>query len=84
MAASDAYRLPVACATGVRCRTQTIAPGGFDGDASEVRVARFGDAPALLPLTAGVLAGYRTAITHQLPRSLKAGDLAQLRHNRYR
>ena len=64
-------------------RPEPVAPGGFDGDASQVRVACLGNRPALLPLAAGVLAGHRAAVAHQLPRALKARDLAQLGHDRH-
>jgi hypothetical protein len=55
-----------------------IAPGSFDDDSSQMRVARFGDAPAPGPLATGVFAGHGTAVTHQLPSTVKAGHLAQL------
>ena len=63
---------------------EPIAPGRFDGDSSQMRVACLGDASALRSLAAGVLAGNRAAITHQLPSAFKAGDIAQLRRDRYR
>src|SRR5271163_901195 len=56
----------------------TIAPGCFDNDSSQVRVAGFRDASTPDPLATGVLAGHSTAITHQLPSTVKAGYLAQL------
>ena len=37
---------------------EPVAPGRFDCDSSQVRVARLGDAPALRSLAAGVLAGH--------------------------
>src|SRR5271168_2242118 len=56
----------------------TIAPGYFDNDSSQVRVAGFRDASSPDPLATGVLAGHSAAITHQLPSTVKAGYLAQL------
>jgi hypothetical protein len=44
-----------------------IAPCRFDDDSSQVRVARFGDAPAPGSLATGVFAGHSAAITHQSP-----------------
>src|SRR6202035_3585968 len=61
-----------------------ITPGGFDNDASEMSVACFGDTAPVLPLSAGVLAGHRAAVPHQLPRTLEPGDLAQLGYDRHR
>jgi hypothetical protein len=61
-----------------------ITSGGFDNDASEMSVACFGDGAPLLPLSAGVLAGPRAAVPHQLPRALEPGDLAQLGYDRHR
>ena len=55
-----------------------IAPRRFDDDSSQMRVARFGDAPAPGPLAAGILAGHSTAVSHQLPSTVEAGHLAQL------
>ena len=55
---------------------EAIAPGRFDGDSSQMCVACLGDVPASLALAAGVFAGYRAAVTHQLPRALEAGDIA--------
>src|SRR5580700_177082 len=43
-----------------------IAPRCFDGDSSQVRVAGLGDAPASRSLATGILAGYSTAVAHQL------------------
>src|SRR3979490_1355218 len=61
-----------------------IAPCRFDDDSSQMRVARFGDAPAPGPLSAGILAGHSTAVSHQLPSTVEAGHLAQHRlHKRY-
>ena len=50
---------------------RTITPGRFDGDSSQMCVACLGDASASRPLAAGVLAGNRSAVTHQLPRASK-------------
>ena len=61
----------------------TIAPRCFDDDSSQVCVAGLGDAPASHSLSTGVFAGYSTAITHQLPSTLKAGHLAQLGRDGY-
>ena len=49
-----------------------IAPCRFDDDSSQMRVARFGDAPAPGPLAAGILAGHSTAVSHQLPSTVEA------------
>src|ERR1035438_10866679 len=57
-----------------QARPQPIAPGRFDGDSSQMRVAGFGDAAASGSLAGGLLAGHCTAVTHQLPSALKAGD----------
>jgi hypothetical protein len=46
--------------------------------AAQVRVAGFRDASTPDPLATGVLTGHGTAITHQLPSTVKAGYLAQL------
>ena len=54
-------------------RPEPITPGGFHCNAPQMRVAGLGNAPALRPLAAGVLAGDRAAVSHQLPRALKAG-----------
>ena len=43
-----------------------ITPGRFNNDAPEMRVARFGNAPASRSLAAGVLTGHRAAVTHQV------------------
>jgi len=51
----------------------TIAPCSFHDDSSQVRVAGFGDASTPGSLTTGILAGYSTAITHQLPSARKTG-----------
>jgi hypothetical protein len=61
----------------------TIAPCFFDNDSSQVRVAGFSDASASGSLATGVFAGHSPAITHQLPRTAKAGYLAQLGCNGY-
>jgi hypothetical protein len=53
-------------------------------EALQARIAGFGDAPAPRSLAAGVFAGHRTAITHQLPSTVKAGYLAQLGGNGHR
>lgn len=42
----------------------TIAPCGFDNDASQVRVAGLRDAYAPGSLTTGILAWYNAAVTH--------------------
>src|SRR6202789_2834607 len=59
----------------------TIAPCGFDNDASQVRVAGLRDASAPGSLTTGILAWYNAAVTHQLPGTVEAGYLAQLARN---
>src|ERR1700728_2054553 len=59
----------------------TIAPCGFDNDASQVRVAGLRDASAPGSLTTGILAWYNAAVTHQLPSTVEAGYLAQLARN---
>jgi hypothetical protein len=43
---------------------EPVAPGRFNDDSSQMRVARFGDAPAPRSLAAGVLAGHRAAVAH--------------------
>ena len=61
----------------------TIAPCGFDNDASQVRVAGLGDASAPGSLTTGILAWYNAALTHQLPSTVEARYRAQLARNSY-
>ena len=57
-----------------------IAPCYFDGDSSQVRVAGLGDAAAPGPLASGILAGYSTAVAHQLAGTAEAGYLAWLQN----
>jgi hypothetical protein len=64
--------------------SEPVAPGRFDCDASQVCVARLGDTPASRSLAAGVLTWHNAAVTHELPSTFKAGELAQLCRNRYR
>ena len=59
----------------------TIAPCSFDNDASQVRIAGLRKPSASGSLTAGILAWYNAAVTHQLPSTLEAGYLAQLTRN---
>src|SRR6202051_905588 len=58
-----------------------IAPCCFANDSSQVCVAGFSDASASDSLAAGVFAGHRAAIPHQLPSTAEAGYLAQLGRN---
>ena len=55
---------------------QPITPGRFNNDTSEMSVACLGNASTLRSVAAGVLAGNRAAVTHQLPRRIEASDAA--------
>ena len=61
----------------------SIAPCGFDNDASQVSVAGLRDASTPGSLTTGILAWYNAAVTHQLPSTVEAGYLAQLGRDGY-
>ena len=62
-----------------------IAPGRFDHDPPEVRVAGFGDAAFSNALATGVFARKYATVPHQLPCALEAGsDITQLNRNRDR
>src|SRR5215472_15241985 len=59
-------------------RQVSIAPGRFDHDASQVRVAGLSNAPLSNTLTTGVFTRKCSAIPHQLPGALETrGDVAQ-------
>ncbi len=64
--------------------TVSVGPGRFDHDPAQVRVAGFADAAAMHARPARVLPRHCTAVAHQLPRMLKARQLAHLRHDRHR
>src|SRR5437016_3874774 len=59
-------------------RAELIGPGRFDKDASQMRVAHFGDASTDDSGTTGILAGDNAAIAHQLSGSREAGNLTEL------
>ena len=65
-------------------RPVSVRPGRFNHDAPQVRIAGLGNAAAADPVTAGVLAGHRAAVAHQLPGPAKARDLAEFGHDRGR
>jgi hypothetical protein len=62
----------------------SIAPSGFDQNAPRPTVASLGDAAAVDGVSSGVFAGYKTEIPHQLARSLKARQIADLGQHRHR
>lgn len=61
----------------------TIAPCGFDNDASQMCVAGLRDAAESSALPTGVLTWCNAAVTHELPSTVEAGYLAQLARNGY-
>ena len=65
-------------------RPVSVRPGRLNHDAPQVGIAGLGDPAAADPVTAGVLAGHRAAVAHQLPGPAKARDLAQFGHDRGR
>ena len=60
-----------------------IGPGRLDHDAPQMRVAGFADAAATDARPTRVLTRDRTRVAHQLPRLLKARQLADLGHDRH-
>ena len=63
---------------------ELISPGGFDDDASQVRVAGLGDGAPPFSFAAGVFAGNQAAVSHQLPGFRKARDLPQFSDDGHR
>src|SRR5215470_2892024 len=62
----------------------SIAPSGFDQNTPRPTVASLGDAAAVDGVSSGAFAGYETEIPHQLARSLKARQIADLGQHRHR
>ena len=65
-------------------RPVPVRPGRLNHDAPQVCIAGFGNAATADPVAAGMLAGYRAAIAHQLRGPAKARDLAEFGHDRGR
>src|SRR5262245_9965848 len=61
-----------------------IAPSGVDQNTPRPTVASLGDAAAVDGVSSGAFAGYETEIPHQLARSLKARQIADLGQHRHR
>ena len=63
-------------------RPVPVRPGRLNHDAPQVCIPGLGNAAAVDPGTAGMLAGHRAAVAHQLPGPAKARDLAEFGHDR--
>lgn len=57
-------------------RSELIGPGSFDHDASQMRIAGFGNAGLNSTTATGVLAGNQATVAHQLPGTGEARQLA--------